>query len=303
MDRREGDDRNMTMSAQSSRLMRVLPVTLVPSTVKAVNQHAAGGKLIVLTTAVLAYFGVGLALAGPSDAEKLHALIVQVLKAYGGEGQLRSPKGFSLRWKVLLEGETDKQGTETRLFVQLPDRARIEMEIPGPHGRTKLVTVYHGGQTWVKYGDYATEGVTEPGGRAGSVVDQYFPPSTILKLKDPEFRATWLGERPQEGRAVLGVELARKDGKAFALEGGAVAHKVRLFFDRETGLLLKSEREFAARGKIQKVEILYQDYGILDGIPVAQKYVHKTDGKVASRTEILEFKTADKLDDKLFEKP
>jgi hypothetical protein len=285
---------------------------LLSSTVKVVNQHAAGGKLVVLTAATLACWGVGLAAHSaplgaesvqvpvaspkpPTGEENLHALIDQVLKAYGGEGRLRGLKVFSLRWRESSEADSDTQGTETRLFVQLPGRARIEMEIPGPHGRTKHVVVLRGDQTWVKYGDYATGGVTEPGGRTGSVVDQYFPPSTVLKVKDPAFRAAWLGK--------ASVEVARKDGKAFALEGAAVATKVRLFFDQETGLLLKSERELRAGGEIRKIELLYQDYRAVDGIPMAQKRVCKMDGKVVSRTEVLNFKLADKFDDKLFEKP
>jgi outer membrane lipoprotein-sorting protein len=276
---------------------------------------------IVLTAATLACWGVGLAtrsapagaanqallepaLAAPTD-EKLNALIEKVIKAYGGEERLRGLKVFSMKWRQRSEGSPQVQGRETRLFVQLPGRARVEMELPGPNRRkTLMVVVHHGDKSWVKTGEDATRESIAQEDSAGRQVAVLFPPATIVRLKDAEFLVTWIGESQLELRAVIGVELARKSGEEFAIANAAFARKVRLFFDKETGLLLKSESEFPAKGTTkEKVEIIYQDYRVSDGIPMAQRYVTTQDGNVASRTEVLEFTTAEGLDDKLFEKP
>ncbi len=130
-----------------------------------------------------------------------------------------------------------------------------------------------------------------------------FAPAMILRLKDPAFKVSWLGESQLEQRTAVGVEVARKSGEEFASPGATIASKARLSFDKETGLLLKSEWDFPPDSSSGKGENLYLDYGVLAGIPIARHQVCKMDGKVAFRTEVLEFKTADRLDDKLFEKP
>jgi hypothetical protein len=76
--------------------------------------------------------------------------------------------------------------------------------------------------------------------------------------------------------------------------------KVRLFFDQESHRLLKTEF-LELGGGFSKM--LHAKYGVVSGIPIAHQLTWIVDGEEWSKTEITEFKIADKLADKLFEKP
>jgi len=129
-----------------------------------------------------------------------------------------------------------------------------------------------------------------------------------LRLKDPAMKVSLLGERMAgDTAAILGdraaicVELARKDGKKFlplhALMGMQV-NEVRLYFDKDSGLLLKEEWDYGD----SQFEHFFTGYKAFNGIPVAQKIVERTNGEVIYRSEV-DFNIVDKLDGKLFRKP
>jgi hypothetical protein len=71
------------------------------------------------------------------------------------------------------------------------------------------------------------------------------------------------------------------------LEGGPEA---TWYFDKETGLLLKTEqrtKRFEAEDCIQVN--LYGDYQSYGGFPMARKVTSHRDGKLALTTELIEF--------------
>ena len=98
-----------------------------------------------------------------------------------------------------------------------------------------------------------------------------------------------------EGKDAVGVRVEHKGRR-----------DVSLFFDKKTGLLLKTE----TRGKGPMAgdseftaETLYDDYRKVDGFPVAHKVTVKRDGKLFFVSENSDVKLAEKLDDSTFEKP
>ena len=74
------------------------------------------------------------------------------------------------------------------------------------------------------------------------------------------------------------------------LEGGPEA---TWYFDKETGLLLKTEqrtKRFEGEDSVQVT--LYGDYQTCDGFPMARKVTSQRDGKLASTTELIDFHVA-----------
>jgi hypothetical protein len=77
---------------------------------------------------------------------------------------------------------------------------------------------------------------------------------------------------------------------------------VNLYFDKATGLLLRTEclvKDLESSGRELVVETLYDDYRKVGGLPVA----HKRDGKPIFVSENSDVRLAEKLDDGTFEKP
>ena len=72
------------------------------------------------------------------------------------------------------------------------------------------------------------------------------------------------------------------------LEGGP---QQTWFFDKESGLLLRTESRTANfEGEETVTVTTYEDYQTIDGFPIARKETTQRDGKLASRTELIEFK-------------
>jgi hypothetical protein len=81
---------------------------------------------------------------------------------------------------------------------------------------------------------------------------------------------------------------------------------VNLYFDKECGLLVKSENRAIAQeqgGKEVNQEIFYSEYKEIDGAKVATKFLIKHDGKKFVEAESHDIQAAGKLDDSVFGKP
>jgi RNA polymerase sigma factor (sigma-70 family) len=244
---------------------------------------------------------------GPKD-KAVQAQIAKVLKAHGGEEILGKLKTFTFKVKTspVLDGVIRDENTDHHhLYVQLPDKVRAEISRDGADGG-KLIVVYYKDKNWRKLNDGET--VSKDRGMPEEVV-KYLGPKAILKLKDPEMIVSLVGERMVGDtgallgdRAAVCIKLSRKDRKKFIplddYGHGGAADEVLLYFDKNSGLLLKQELD----DNQLHFEIFYTEYKTFNGIAVAQKRVHKTDGEVNYRSEV-EFNIVDALDAKLFQKP
>ena len=114
--------------------------------------------------------------------------------------------------------------------------------------------------------------------------------TTLVPLLDPTWTLTSLGKSDLEGRAVLGIKVV-----------GQGHNDLKLFFDKETGLLSKSE--FKASGREEISECIYSDYQLdADGILRARKYVLKH-GNTTSSFQISDLKILDALPEGVFREP
>ena len=63
------------------------------------------------------------------------------------------------------------------------------------------------------------------------------------------------------------------------------------FFDKESGLLLKTESRTANfEGEDTVTATTFSDYQTFDGFPLARKETMERDGKLASTRELIDFK-------------
>ncbi len=117
--------------------------------------------------------------------------------------------------------------------------------------------------------------------------------ATLLPLADRGFRLKHLGESKVADHAVTGVDIV-SDGH----------RPVRLFFDKETGLIAKKEtRGKPTPDKESIEEVIYSDYQLIEGVKHATKLKFMVDGKLTTETEITVVHPTKSLDDKHFAKP
>jgi len=114
-------------------------------------------------------------------------------------------------------------------------------------------------------------------------------------LLDREYKLSPLGEEKIDDRPAIGLHVEHRGFR-----------DLNLYFDKENYLLLKVEtriKDPLRGGEEVAAETLYSDYRDVDGIMTARKVTIKYDGKTYIESEITEAKYAEKLDDKVFEKP
>jgi hypothetical protein len=119
--------------------------------------------------------------------------------------------------------------------------------------------------------------------------------ATVVPLRDPAFTLTSLGDTKVGDRLAVGIKVAHKDQTV-----------VNLYFDKESGLLIKTSRrvkDMTPEGKEVEVESLYTDYQHFGDVQHYKKMVVKRGDKTVVEMEITEFKPEEKLDDSVFDRP
>jgi hypothetical protein len=116
----------------------------------------------------------------------------------------------------------------------------------------------------------------------------------LYPLKEKEYTLTSLGESKVKDQPAVGVKVSRKGRR-----------DVSLFFDKKTGLLIKSSTrvhdEFANKEVTQDVYL--SNYRDLEGRKVFDRLTIERDGKPFVVEEFSDPKTMDKVDPGLFAKP
>ncbi len=222
------------------------------------------------------------------DAEQARAIVDKAIKAMGGETQVAKFKSHTFKNKGTWYGMGDGVAYTASYAVSWPDKFRFEVE------GGFMTMVLDGDKGWMQMNGETRELNKEELEQqkeeryAGWVM-------TLTPLKDKAFTLSLLGETKVEDKPAVGVKVSRKDHA-----------DVNLYFDKEGGLLVKSEKrtKVAEEGnKEVNQESLYGDYQQIEGAWIPMKLTVLRDGKKYVEGENFELKPVDKLDDKVFSKP
>jgi hypothetical protein len=241
-------------------------------------------SVAALALVVALSFGGFLRAEGKGDAR---GVINKAIQAGGGEAKLAKFKSMTWKEKGTYYGQGTGQPYTGKYAVQFPGQFRMEIE-------GVFTIVLNGDKGWMKAGgetmDLTKEQLAEQqeGNYAGWV-------STLLPLKDKAFTLTPLPETKVNDHAALGVKVSREGHR-----------DISLFFDKGTGLLVKSQHKARSEeqgGKEVDQEAFYADYAEVEGAKIPRKITIKQDGKSFVEAENHDVKSAEKLDDKVFAKP
>ncbi len=238
--------------------------------------------------------GVLLLTAGLTRADDdTKAILDKAIKAHGGADKLnKDGKASQTKSKGTVEVMgvsltfTEDSTAQTNRFKSV---ATLEVS-----GKTiEVTTVFNGEKAWVHVMDQTKdlEGKSLEELKELAYLEQI---SGFTALKAKPFELSSVGESKVNERPAVGVKVASKGHR-----------DINLWFDKETGLLAKIERQGVdpQTEKEFTEERIITEYQEKDGAKVAKKAVVNRDGKKYLDVEVLEIKHVDKLPDTEFAKP
>jgi hypothetical protein len=230
-----------------------------------------------------------------TEAEKTSALLDKAIAATGGLDKLGKLQGLTLKGKGAFHeaGKADLIFNGT-WYTQGNDKSRTITELDVKGQKVREIRVINGDKGWTKEADQESKQMDKD-----NILEEkeslYFNwITTLAPLKSKDFKLTPLEEIKIGDKAAAGFTVSRKNNR-----------DVKLYVDKETGLLLKSERKIKDLDAKKDVveEVTFSDYKETGGIKVAMKFSVKWDGQPQADAEMSEAKVQEKLDDKLFTRP
>jgi hypothetical protein len=246
----------------------------------------------LLTAAVLVAFAPGVRAA--DDAKEI---VAKAVKAHGGEEFLTKHQAVQAteKGKINIPGVGEADFTEEASYM-LPDKFKHVIEFESMNLKVRFVALSVGDKVSV---DATVNGQVADLGT--NLKEAYKDVPHVLRvahlaplLKDKGYELSLIGEDKVEDRKVIGVRVAKKDQK-----------DVSIFFDADTGLLVKMEYRTvdSTNGKEVTEERIIKEYAKnKDGVMVPKKTLIKQDGKTFAEYETVELKYLEKLDDNEFKK-
>lgn len=231
--------------------------------------------------------------AQADDSAAARALVAKAVQAQGGAAQLAKLPAAAAKLKGTFHGQGEAVAFTGEFAAQGSDRLKLALEAEAGGQKFRLVHVLNGDQGWVKFNDDTAaldkEALAEAKEQAyaGWV-------ATLVPLQDPAFSLASLGEVHVDQRPALGVRVSSKGHR-----------DVNLYFDKETGLLVKTETRVKDDASGQEVteEMFLTDYQDVQGTKQAAKFTIKRDGKPYLESEVSEYQLAEKLDASVFAQP
>lgn len=250
-----------------------------------------------MRTSLLVMLAVGLLLAsseGARSQDDLRGVIQKAIKAHGGEEALAKVSAGRSKSKGTLEFGGNSLPFTQDMVYQLPGQFKEVMELEAGGQKITVATVFNGTKGWIevngKIQDLDDKLLTELKEAAHLM---RLSRLTAL-LEDKNCKLTAAGEAKVNNKAAVGV---RVESKGF--------RDVNLYFDKGSGLLLKTERRAVdpTTGQELNEERIITEYHKIEGMESPKKVLVNRDGKKFMEAEVLEVKMLDKIDPKTFERP
>jgi outer membrane lipoprotein-sorting protein len=250
-------------------------------------------RILCLTAAALALTAASTARA--DDKADTRAVIDKAIQATGGAEKLAKIKAVHFKGKGKFYGMGEGIDYTGEWNIQPPEKFRVQINFEINAMKITFVMVFDGKKGWRKINEDTME-LNEDEVAEGKE-DQYAGQVDMLipLIKDKGFELSPLGESKVEDKAAVGIRVAHKGHR-----------DINLFFDKKTGLLLKSERTIKDQqmgGKERMQESLHSDYKDIGGIQHPMKVLIKRDGEKYVEGEATDFETKDQTDDSVFVKP
>lgn len=224
------------------------------------------------------------------------AILTKAIAAHGGAENLVK-QNIS---RVRSSGTVSVQGMElpftAETLEQLPDKIKTTLTVTVQGQQLVQVQVLNGDKAWLQVFGQTTE---VPGNFLKEMKETVHASqcqTLVPLLREADYKLVPLPEMKVKNRAAVGFKVS-----------AAGRRDVSLYFDKETGLLVKVERKAMnpqqAEGKEIFRETFLSDYKDVDGVKTATKAILLNDGQPYVNSIITETHFPNKLDPKVFDRP
>jgi hypothetical protein len=233
----------------------------------------------------------GLCLAWSSTThadDTAKAIIEKAIKAHGGADNLAKLKIREEKANFTLDsgGKTFPFTSDSLIHLPHQEKTTTRRQV------ATFIHVINGDKAWANIGGKTREATAEQLRVLQARLHADYVVTLSPILKDKGFALSPMGEGKVNDRPVLGVKVTAKDHE-----------DVDLYFDKESGLLVKSEVIRKVDGQDIVMATVYSEYKETEGLRWPRKKVDYRDGKQERETEITELKFLDKIDAREFDKP
>lgn len=224
------------------------------------------------------------------------SIIDRAIEAHGGLKALAAAPAITLKGRGTFYG----LGEEGFPFVgewwiQGHNRFRLQLQVTIQGKQMPFLQVINGDRGWTRVGDGPVQAM-----KPDHLVEEKLQlhegwVTRLFPLKDRGFVLTLIGTTKIDKSEAVGIKVSY-----------AGYRDVRLYFDRKTGLLAKSEitiKNVKADGKEQTQETFYQDYKVIGGMKHPARVNVLRDGKRFVEGEFIEVRPARELPANLFDQP
>lgn len=228
------------------------------------------------------------------DAADARAIVDKAIKAHGGQEALDKFPATTVKFKGSFHGMGEGIPMVGEVVTMGSDKVRVDVEVEAGGMKFRIVNIVAGDKGWSKFANDDAKELSKDELEEGRKQAYTGWITTLAPLKDKQFKLATLGETKVNGRAALGVKVSSKGQR-----------DVDLYFDKETGLLVKAEHLVKLDGSDQEVieESFPSEYKDVQGTKQAMKFTVKRDGKLYMEGEVSEIVLSEKLDPSVFAKP
>ena len=227
------------------------------------------------------------------DAADARAIVEKGVKAQGGQEKLAKLNAHIIKFKGNFHGMGQAIPMTGEITSLGKDRVKMDAEVEAGGMKFRVVNVIAGDKGWSKIGDALMELDKDQLAEAQHQAYSGWV-ATLAPLVNKEFKLSTTGEMEIENKPALGVKVKREGHR-----------DMDLYFDKQTGLLVKFEHRVKDEGSGQEVteEFFPSDYKDVEGTKQSMKFVVKRDGKPFIDGELSEYQLLEKVDDSVFAKP
>ena len=243
---------------------------------------------------------VALVAAGAAAADdKAEAVVKKAIEAHGGADNLNKYNGGRFK----MTGDLSVMGMDIEftgnLVYNLPDRYKMEMHADIAGMKLVIEQVVKGDKvkSTIKVGGMT---VPSPGGDA-----EKEELKTAAVLQEAERLTPLLDAKKFTIKAADDEDVNGKKAAVIVVQPKAVKKEIRMCFDKESGLLVKSVHKGMGPGddgqpKEVEEESYASDYKKVSGLQMPTKIVVNHDGKKFMTIKVSDYEVSEKIDDKEF---
>ncbi len=252
--------------------------------------------LILATgTVVLLAGGAGGVWAQDDEGqEKARTLIERAVQAHGGAEALGRIHAEKIKFKgtLVVGGHTTPILVEKTL--QLPSKYKVVIEMNQGSDKHTIVHVINRDKTYVTVDGRALEAGPELLAEIRSGLELARAEHLVPLLEDKSYQLVLADEVEVNKRPAVGVRITGRGRK-----------ELRLYFDKEFGLLVRGENRIdMGKGKEEiRQHFFFGDYKEIGGYKRPTKMRTFRDGKQIMEVELLDAKVLDRVDETEFAKP